>query len=70
MVSEKVSSTGTAGNLFPWTRALDRASIAAEAAGNGRDIDIDSLGSTAAAAEDEGKARREHCAQVGHWEGV
>ena len=45
-------------------------SIAAEAAGNGRGIDIDSLGSTAAAAEDEGKACREYCAHVCHWEEV
>ena len=70
MVLDKVSSMGTVGSPFPWTWALDRVTIAAEAAGNGWGIDIDSLGSTAAAAEDEGKARREHCAQVGHWEGV
>ena len=34
--------------------------IAAEAADNGPDIDIDSLDSKAAAAEDEEKARMEH----------
>ena len=39
--------------------------IAAEAADNGPDIDIDSLDSKAAAAEDEEKARMEHCGQVG-----
>ena len=42
-------------------------STAVEAADNGQGTDIDSLGSMAAAAEDEGKARREHCAQVYHW---
>lgn len=41
---------------------------AGEAAGNGLGIDIDSLGSMAPAAEDEGKTRRENYAQVGHCE--
>ena len=49
---------------------MDKGSIAVEAAGSVQGIDIDSLGSMAAAAEDEGKARREHYAQVGHWEVV
>ena len=66
----RVSSVGMAGNPFPWTWALDRAPTAAEVAGSGQGIDIDNLGNTAAAAEDEGKARREHCAQFGHWEEV
>lgn len=70
MVLDKVSWMNTAGSPFPWTWALDRASIAAEAAGSGRGIDIDNLGSMAAAAEDEGKTRRKHCAQVGRWEKV
>lgn len=70
MVFDRVSSVGIAGSPFPWTWALDRASIAAEIAGNGQGIDIDTLGSTAAAAEDEGKARRERCAQLGHWKEV
>lgn len=70
VVLDRVLSKDIAGNPFPWTWVLDRASIAAEAAGNGQGIDIDSLGSMAAAAEDEGKGRREHCAQVGHWKEV
>ena len=41
-----------------------------EDAGSVQGIDIDSLGSKAAAAEDEGKARSENYAQVGHWEVV
>lgn len=46
------------------------ATIAAEAAGSGWGIGIDSLDSMAAAAEGEGMACREHCAQAGHWEVV
>ncbi len=60
----------TADNPFPWTWALDRVATDSEAAGSGRGIDIGSLGSMTAAAEDEGMARREHCAPAGHWEGV
>ena len=59
-----------ADNPFPWTWVLNRVTIAAEAADNGQGTDIDNLGNMAAAAEEEGKARREHCAQVGRWEGV
>lgn len=66
VVADMVSLMGIAGNLFPWTWVLGRASIAAEAAGSAQGIDIDSFGSMAAAAKDEGKARREHCAQVDH----
>ena len=65
-----VSWVNSAGSPFPWTWALDRESIAAETAGRGQGIDIGSLGSKAAAAEDEGKARREHCVQGDHWEEV
>ena len=57
-------------NPFPSTWALDKVTMVAEAFGNGQDIDIDNLENMAAAAEDEGKARMEHCAQVGHWGGV
>ena len=56
-----------AGNLYLWTWGPDNVTIAAEAADNGPGIDIDSLDSRAAAAEDEEKARMEHCGQVGHW---
>ena len=56
-----------AGNPYLWTRVPDSVTIAGEAADNGPDIDIDSLGNTAAAAEDEEKARMENCGQVGHW---
>ena len=57
-----------ADSLGPWTWALDKVTTAGEDAGNGRGNDIDSLGNMAAAAEDEGKARRENYAQVGHCE--
>lgn len=66
VVLDRVSSMDIAGSPFPWPWALDKASIAAETAGSEQGIDIDSLGSTAAAAEAEGKARKGHCAQVGH----
>ena len=56
----------TAGSPYLWTWAPDSVTIAAEAADNGPDIDIDSPNSMAAAAEDEEKARMEHCGQVGH----
>lgn len=69
-VLDRVSSMGIAGNPFPWTWVRDRESIVAEAAGSGQGMDIDNLGSMAAAAEDEAKTRREHYAQVGHWEEV
>ena len=49
---------------------MDKGSIAVEVAGSVRGIDIDSLGNMAAAAEDVGKARREHYVQVGHCEVV
>lgn len=70
VVLDRVSSMDIAGSPFPWTWALDKVPIAGEAAGSGQGIDTDSLDSMAAAAEDEGKARREHCAQVDHWEEV
>ena len=63
-------SKDTADNHVPWTWAQNMATTAAEAAGSGLGMGIDSLGSMAAAAEDEGKACREHCAQVAHWEVV
>ena len=68
MVLDMALWKNTADNLFPWTWALGRVTIAAEAVGNGSGIGIDSPGSMAAVAEDEGKVRMEHCAQVGHWE--
>lgn len=70
MASDRVSLVSIAGSPFPWTQALDRAPIAGEAAGSGQGIDTDSLGSMAAAAEDEEKTRKEYCAQVGHWQEV
>ena len=59
-----------AGSPFPWTWAIDKATIAGEAAGSGQGTGIDSLDSTAIAVKDEGTARRGHGAQVGHWEEV
>ena len=66
-VWDMVISKNIAGNPYLWTWARDNVTIAGEAADNGPDIDIDSLNSKAAAAEDEEKARMEHCGQVGHW---
>ncbi len=66
VVLDRASSMGIAGSSFPWTWVLDTASIAEEAAGSGQDMNIDSLDSTAAAAEDEEKKGREGYAQVGH----
>ena len=59
-----------AGNPYLWIWARDSVTIVGEAADNGSGIDIDNLDSRAAVAEDEEKARMEHCGQVGHWEEV
>ena len=55
-----------AGSLYLWISVPDSVTIAVEAADTGPDIDIDSLDSSAAAAEDGEKARMGHCGQVGH----
>ena len=66
VVLDMALSTSIADNPFPWTWGLDKETIAGEGAGNEPGIDIDSLDSMAAAAEDEGKARMEDCGQVEH----
>ena len=66
-VWDMATSKNTADNVYLWIWAPDNVTIVVEAADNGPGTDIDNLDSRAAAAEDEEKARMEHCGQVGNW---